>query len=63
LNELRLVVKNAIEALGLRRENERLRAETRGRARMGGLLGAKRRDADASTICINKWAATRTSPF
>src|SRR5262245_35063542 len=40
VDELRLVVKNALEASGLRRENERLRAELEAARGVGGLLGA-----------------------
>jgi len=57
VDELRLVVKNALEALGLRRENERLRAELKAARGVGDLLGASdemRRVYDL----INKVAAT-----
>jgi DNA-binding NtrC family response regulator len=40
VDELRLVVKNALEAHGLRRENERLRAELNAARGPGELLGA-----------------------
>jgi DNA-binding NtrC family response regulator len=40
LDELRLVVKNALEASSLRRENEKLRAELKAARGMGELLGA-----------------------
>ena len=40
VDELRLVVKNALEAHGLRRENERLRAELNAARGTGELLGA-----------------------
>ncbi len=40
LDELRLVVKNAIDAAGLRRENELLRAELKAARGSGDLLGA-----------------------
>jgi DNA-binding NtrC family response regulator len=40
VDELRLVVKNALEAHGLRRENERLRAELAAARGCGDLLGA-----------------------
>jgi DNA-binding NtrC family response regulator len=40
VDELRLVVKNAIEARGLRRENERLREELEAARGIGDLLGA-----------------------
>jgi len=40
LDELRLVVRNSIDAAGLRRENERLRSELREARGMGDLLGA-----------------------
>jgi DNA-binding NtrC family response regulator len=40
VDELRLVVKNALEAAGLRRENEKLRAELKAARGAGGLLGA-----------------------
>jgi DNA-binding NtrC family response regulator len=49
VDELRLVVKNALEATGLRRENERLRAELKEARGTGELLGASdamRRVAD-----------------
>jgi DNA-binding NtrC family response regulator len=39
VDELRLVVKNALEAVGLRRENEQLRAELRAARGAGDLLG------------------------
>ena len=39
VDELRLVVKNALEATGLRRENERLRAELKEARGAGDLLG------------------------
>ncbi len=57
VDELRLVVKNALEASGLRRENERLRAELKAARGVGDLLGASdamRRIYDL----INKVAAT-----
>jgi DNA-binding NtrC family response regulator len=57
VDELRLVVKNALEASGLRRENERLRAELEAARGVGGMLGASdemRRVYDL----INKVAAT-----
>jgi DNA-binding NtrC family response regulator len=57
VDELRLVVKNAIEASGLRRENERLRAELKAARGVGDLLGGSdemRRVYDM----INKVAAT-----
>ncbi len=57
VDELRLVVKNALEASGLRRENERLRAELKAARGVGDLLGASdgmRRVYDL----INKVAAT-----
>jgi DNA-binding NtrC family response regulator len=57
VDELRLVVKNALEAAGLRRENEKLRAELKAARGIGDLLGtteAMRRIYDL----INKVAAT-----
>ena len=57
VDDLRLVVKNALEAAGLRRENERLRAELRAAQGVGDLLGTSepmRRIYDL----INKVAAT-----
>jgi DNA-binding NtrC family response regulator len=57
VDELRLVVKNALEASGLRRENERLRAELKAARGVGDLLGGSdemRRVYDL----INKVAAT-----
>ncbi|MDX2034530.1 MAG: sigma-54 dependent transcriptional regulator [Blastocatellia bacterium] len=57
VDDLRLVVKNALEAAGLRRENEQLRAELRAARGAGDLLGASdamRRIHDL----INKVAAT-----
>jgi DNA-binding NtrC family response regulator len=57
VDDLRLVVKNALEAAGLRRENERLRAELKAARGVGDLLGtsdAMRRIYDL----INKVAAT-----
>ncbi|MFN0084000.1 MAG: sigma-54-dependent transcriptional regulator [Blastocatellia bacterium] len=57
VDELRLVVKNALEAAGLRRENEHLRAELRAARGAGDMLGASgsmRRIHDL----INKVAAT-----
>ncbi|MGE0131633.1 MAG: sigma-54-dependent transcriptional regulator [Blastocatellales bacterium] len=57
VDELRLVVKNALEASGLKRENERLRAELKAARGVGDLLGASdgmRRIYDL----INKVAAT-----
>jgi DNA-binding NtrC family response regulator len=57
VDELRLVAKNALEAAGLRRENERLRAELEAARGVGDLLGASdgmRRIYDL----INKVAAT-----
>ena len=48
VDELRLVVKNALEASGLRRENERLRAELKAARGVGGdvrRLRRARRDA------------------
>jgi DNA-binding NtrC family response regulator len=40
VDELRLVVKNALEATGLRRENEKLRAELKATRGTGEMLGA-----------------------
>src|SRR5689334_2555039 len=40
VDELRLVVKNALEAQGLRRENEKLKAELKAARGVGDLLGA-----------------------
>ena len=40
VDELRLVVKNALDAVGLRRENERLKAELQAISGVGDLLGA-----------------------
>jgi DNA-binding NtrC family response regulator len=57
VDELRLVVKNALEARGLRRENEQLREELKAARGVGDLLGASdamRRIYDL----INKVAAT-----
>jgi DNA-binding NtrC family response regulator len=57
VDELRLVVKNALEAAGLRRENEQLRAELKAARGAGDLLGtseAMRRIYDL----IQKVAAT-----
>ncbi|MGH9841313.1 MAG: sigma-54-dependent transcriptional regulator [Blastocatellia bacterium] len=57
VDELRLVVKNALEAAGLRRENEKLRAELKAARGAGDLLGtseAMRRIHDL----IQKVAAT-----
>jgi DNA-binding NtrC family response regulator len=57
VDELRLVVKNALEAQGLRRENEKLKAELKAARGVGDLLGASdqmRRIYDL----INKVAAT-----
>ncbi len=57
VDELRLVVKNALEAAGLRRENEKLRAELKAARGIGDLLGASdamRRIYDL----INKVAVT-----
>ncbi|MBO0860208.1 MAG: sigma-54-dependent Fis family transcriptional regulator [Chloracidobacterium sp.] len=57
VDELRLVVKNAIEASGLKRENERLRAELEAARGMGGLLGASDEMRHVYDL-INKVAAT-----
>jgi DNA-binding NtrC family response regulator len=57
VDELRLVVKNALEAAGLRRENEKLKAELKAARGLGDLLGASdemRRVYDL----INKVAVT-----
>ncbi|HZS07122.1 MAG TPA: sigma-54 dependent transcriptional regulator [Blastocatellia bacterium] len=57
VDELRLVVRNALEATGLRRENERLREELQSARGIGDLLGTSepmRRVYDL----INKVAAT-----
>ncbi len=57
VDELRLVVKNAVEAQGLRRENERLRAELKAARSAGDLLGASDRMHRIYDL-INKVAAT-----
>ncbi len=60
VDELRLVVKNALEATGLRRENERLKDELKAAQGIGDLLGtseAMRRVYDL----INKVAATEVT--
>lgn len=57
VDELRLVVKNALEAVGLRQENERLKAELKAVRGVGDLLGAS--DAMRHIYdLINKVAAT-----
>ncbi len=57
VDELRLAVKNALEAAGLRRENERLRAELKAARGVGDLLGASDRMRRIYDL-INKVAAT-----
>ncbi|MFN0120638.1 MAG: sigma-54-dependent transcriptional regulator [Blastocatellia bacterium] len=57
VDELRLVVKNALDAAGLRRENLRLRAELRAARGIGDLLGASESMRRVYDL-INKVAAT-----
>ena len=57
VDELRLVVKNALETSGLREENERLKAELKAVRGVGDLLGASDRMRRIYDL-INKVAAT-----
>jgi DNA-binding NtrC family response regulator len=57
VDELRLVVKNALEASSLKRENERLRAELKAARGSGGLRGASEPMRRLHDL-INKVAAT-----
>ncbi len=57
VDELRLVVKNALEASGLRLENERLRAELKAARGVGDLLGMSEQMRRVYDL-INKVAAT-----
>jgi DNA-binding NtrC family response regulator len=57
VDELRLVVKNALETSGLRQENERLKAELKAVRGVGDLLGASDRMRRIYDL-INKVAAT-----
>ncbi|MBL8167169.1 MAG: sigma-54-dependent Fis family transcriptional regulator, partial [Acidobacteria bacterium] len=57
VDELRLVVKNALEAVGLRQENERLKAELKAVRGVGDLLGGSEQMRRIYDL-INKVAAT-----